>query len=52
MVTASEDSDFLVEGHTFEVKGRKKGRCQIAEEPDSYVIKDDIEYTTPRTTSL
>ena len=46
-VTASEISDFLVDGHTFEVGGHKKGRRQIAEVPDSYVVKDDIEYGTP-----
>ena len=46
-VRASDVSDFLVGGHTFEVGGRKKGRRQIAEVPDSYVVKDDIEYATP-----
>ena len=46
-VTASEVSDFLVDGHTFEVGGHKKSRRQIAEVPDSYVVKDDIEYGTP-----
>ena len=46
-VRASDVSDFLVDGHTFEVGGRKKGRRQIAEVPDSYVVKDDIEYATP-----
>ena len=45
-VTASEVSDFLVDGHTFEVGGHKKGRRQIVEVPDSYVVKDDIEYAT------
>ena len=45
-VTASDVSDFLVDGHTFEVGGHKKGRRQIAEVPDSYVVKDDIEYAT------
>ena len=46
-VTASEVSDFLVDGHTFEVGGHKKGRRQIAEVPNSFVVKDDIEYGTP-----
>lgn len=46
-VRASDVSDFLVDGHTFEVGGRKKGRRQIAEVPDGYVVKDDIEYATP-----
>lgn len=45
-VTASDVSDFLVDGHTFEVGGHKKGRRQIVEVPDSYVVKDDIEYAT------
>ena len=46
-VTASEVSDFLVDGHTFEVGGHKKGRRQIAKVADSYVVKDDIEYGVP-----
>ena len=46
-VTASDVSDFLVDGHTFEVGGHKKGRRQIAEVSDSFVVKDDIEYATP-----
>jgi hypothetical protein len=36
-----------VDGHTFEVGGHKKGRRQIAEVPNSFVVKDDIEYGTP-----
>lgn len=46
-VTASEVSDFLVDSHTFEVGGHKKGRRQISNVPDSYVVKDDIEYAAP-----
>ena len=46
-VTASEVSDFLVDGHTFEVGGHKKSRRQIAKVADSYVVKDDIEYGAP-----
>ncbi len=45
-VTASEVSDFLVDGYTFEVGGHKKGRRQIADVPDSFVVKDGIEYAT------
>ena len=47
IIIASEVSDFLVDGHTFEEGGHKKGRKQIAEVPDSYVVKDDIKYATP-----
>ncbi|MBO4402741.1 MAG: AAA family ATPase [Bacteroidales bacterium] len=47
IVIASDMSDFLVDGHTFEVGGHKKGRKQIAGVPDSYVVKDDIEYAAP-----
>ena len=37
-------SDFEIEGNTFEVGGRKKGKKQIEDIPDGYVVKDDIEY--------
>lgn len=43
-VYSSEVADFLVDGHTFEVGGRKKGKKQIAGQIDAYVVKDDIEY--------
>ena len=43
-VFSSEVADFLVDGHTFEVGGRKKGKKQIAGQVDAYVVKDDIEY--------
>lgn len=43
-VAASPVSDFLVEGHTFEVGGRNKKKKQIAEVSDAYVVKDDILY--------
>ncbi len=36
-------SDFLIEGKTFEIGGRKKGQKQIAEVQEGYVVKDDIE---------
>ncbi len=42
-VLCSPVSDFLVEGRTFEIGGRKKGQKQIAEVTDGYVVKDDIE---------
>ena len=42
-VMRSPVSDFLVDGRTFEIGGRKKGQKQIADIPDSYIVKDDIE---------
>ncbi len=36
-------SDFLIDGKTFEIGGRKKGQKQIAEAKEGYVVKDDIE---------
>ena len=40
----SPTSDFEIEGKTFEVGGRKKGKKQIAGIQDGYIVKDDIEY--------
>lgn len=37
-------SDFEIDGKTFEVGGRKKGKRQIAEAKEGYVVKDDTEY--------
>ena len=37
-------SDFEIEGKTFEVGGRKKGKKQIELANEGYVVKDDIEY--------
>ena len=37
-------SDFEIEGKTFEVGGRKKGKKQIANIKEGYVVKDDTEY--------
>ncbi len=36
-------SDFLIDGKTFEVGGKKKGQKQIADAEEGYVVKDDIE---------
>lgn len=41
---ASEFSDFVVNGSTFEVGGRKKGKKQIAEVENAFVVRDDVEY--------
>ena len=43
MVFNSPISDFLIDGKTFEIGGKKKGQRQIAEAEDGYVVKDDIE---------
>ena len=37
-------SDFDIDGKTFEVGGRKKGKKQIENATDGYVVRDDIEY--------
>ena len=44
VVAASPVSEFLIDGHTFEVDGRNKKKRQIAEVSDAYVVKDDILY--------
>ena len=41
---ASPVSDFEIDGKTFEIGGRTKGKRQISHADDGYVIKDDIEY--------
>ena len=43
-VMASPVSDFLVDGHTFEVGGRGKTGRQIRDVTDAYIVKDDIEH--------
>ena len=43
-VVASSVSDFVVDGHTFEIGGCKKGKKQIDGMADAFVVKDDIEY--------
>lgn len=43
-VISSRISDFEISGKTFEVGGRKKGKKQIADAQDGYVVKDNIEY--------
>ena len=42
-VMCSPVSDFLVDGMTFEIGGRKKGQKQISEVNNGNVVKDDIE---------
>ena len=43
-LTASPVSDFEIDGKTFEVGGKKKGKKQIQAAEEGYVVKDDIEY--------
>ena len=37
-------SEFEIDGKTFEVGGRKKGKKQIEDVKDGYVVKDNTEY--------
>jgi len=43
-VTASRESDFKIGKYTFEVGGRKKGKKQVENLTNAYIVKDDIEY--------
>lgn len=43
-VSASPQSDFQVDGYTFEIGGRNKGNAQIQGIDKAFVVKDDIEY--------
>lgn len=43
-VIASRVSDFCVREYTFEVGGKKKGKKQISEVQNGYVVRDEIEY--------
>ena len=43
-VKASDISDFQIEGMTFEVGGKSKGKSQIKDAKHGFVVKDDIEY--------
>ena len=51
-VTSSPISDFEVEGRTFEVGGKNKGRRQLQDAAEGYVVKDDIEYAFRQTIPL
>ena len=39
-----EESDFTIGKYTFEIGGKKKGKKQIEDVTDGYVVRDDIEY--------
>jgi predicted AAA+ superfamily ATPase len=43
VVTASPVADFLIDGYTFEVGGKKKGLKQIEGIDKAFIVKDDIE---------
>lgn len=43
-VYASSVSDFVVDGKTFEVGGKNKGKRQIVNVTDGFVVRDDMEY--------
>lgn len=43
-VLASRVSNFTIGEYTFEIGGRKKGKQQIENVPNGFVVKDDIEY--------
>lgn len=43
-VISSRNGDFEIAGKTFEVGGRKKGKKQIKDIAEGYVVKDDIEF--------
>lgn len=43
-IISSRQSGFKIEKYTFEVGGRKKGKTQIEDIPDSFIVKDDIEF--------
>ena len=43
-VISSRYSDFEIDGKTFEVGGKKKGKKQLSVAKEGYVVKDDIEF--------
>jgi len=43
-VISSRISDFEIDGKTFEVGGKKKGKKHISDAAEGYIVKDDIEY--------
>jgi hypothetical protein len=43
-VISSRYSDFEIDGKTFEVGGKKKGKKQLSVTKEGYVVKDDIEF--------
>ena len=43
-VLGSEQSDFEIDGYTFEIGGKTKGKHQLRGATNGYIIKDNIEY--------
>lgn len=43
-VFASKTSDFEISGNTFEIGGKGKSQKQVSSTPNSFVVKDDIEF--------
>ncbi len=43
-IISSRVSDFEIDGKTFEVGGKKKGKKQLSDAQEGYVVKDDIEF--------
>lgn len=51
-VVSSSVSDFSMDGYTFEIGGRKKGKKQIENVANAFVVKDDIEFAFGNTIPL
>lgn len=51
-VISSRISDFQIDGRTFEVGGKNKGKKQLSGASDGYVVKDDIEFGSGNTIPL
>lgn len=45
-VVASDVSDFLIDGMTFEIGGKNKGKKQIEMVENGFVVKDQIEFSS------
>ncbi len=43
-VTSSKNTDFRIDKYSFEIGGPKKGQKQLQNDPDGYIVKDDIEF--------
>lgn len=43
-VISSRISDFEIDGKTFELGGKNKGKKQLSEAKEGYVVRDDIEF--------
>jgi predicted AAA+ superfamily ATPase len=43
-VYSSDKADFVIGNYTFEIGGKNKGQKQISGLPNSFIVKDDIEF--------